>query len=127
MGQTANRWEFPNLVVQTWLLQSLRGSALLRYFGSFAGLEIALFCALLRSFACFCERPRLERPRLGTPEIASVQRTLSTVAGHSAGPLGTNTTPTYANRAIRIAMQRRQGLRGPNSVFLGGAMTANER
>ena len=28
--------------------------------------------------------------------------------------------PTNANRAIRIAAQRTQGLRGPNSVFLGG-------
>ena len=38
-----------------------------------------------------------------------------------------NTTPTNANRAIRIATQRTQGLRGPISVFLGGDMTANER
>ena len=48
-----------------------------------------------------------------------------TLAGHSAGPRGTNTTPTNANRAIRIAKQRTQGLRGANSVFLGGDMTAN--
>ena len=59
--------------------------------------------------------------------IASVQRTQSTLAGHSAGPRGTNTTPTNANHAIRIAVQRTQGLRGPNSVFLGGNVTANER
>ena len=59
--------------------------------------------------------------------IASVQRTQSTLAGHSAGPRGTNTTLTNANRAIRIAVQRTHGLRGPNSVFLGGDMTANER
>ena len=52
--------------------------------------------------------------------IASVQGTRSTLAGHSAGPRGTNTTPTNANRAIRIAAQRTQGLRGPNSVVLGG-------
>ena len=32
-----------------------------------------------------------------------------------------------ANRVIRIAAQRTQGLQGPNSVFLGGAMAANER
>ena len=49
--------------------------------------------------------------------IASVQRTRSTLAGHSAGTRGTNTTPA----------QRTQGLRGPNSVFLEGDMTANER
>ena len=58
--------------------------------------------------------------------IASVQRT-ATLASRSAVPCGANTTPTNANRAIEIAMQRTQGLRGPNSVFLGGDMTANER
>ena len=52
--------------------------------------------------------------------IASVQQTQSTLASHSAVPCGTNTTPTNANRAIRIAAQRTQGLRGPNSVFLRG-------
>ena len=30
-------------------------------------------CALLRAFACFCIRPRLERPRLGTAEQKSVR------------------------------------------------------
>ena len=35
--------------------------------------------------------------------IASVQRTWPTLAGHSAVPLGTSTTPMNANRAIRIA------------------------
>ena len=59
--------------------------------------------------------------------IASVQRMWSTLAGHSAGAGGTNTTPTNANHVIRIAAQRTQGLRGPNSVFLGGDMTANAR
>ena len=58
--------------------------------------------------------------------IASVQRTQSTLAGHSAGPRGTNITPTNANRAIRTAVQQTQGLRGLNTVFLGGDMTANE-
>ena len=42
--------------------------------------------------------------------IASVQRTRSTLAGHSAVPRGTNTTRMNANRAIRIAAQRTQGL-----------------
>ena len=59
--------------------------------------------------------------------IASVQRMQSTLASHSAVPRGTNATLTNANRAIRTAAQRTQGLRGPNSVFLGGDMTANER
>ena len=68
----------------------------------------------------------LDGPNRQSP-IASVQRTRSTLAGHSADPRGTNTTPTNANRAIRIAVQRTQGLGGPNSVFLGGDMTPNER
>ena len=51
--------------------------------------------------------------------IASVQRTRSTLAGHSAVPRGTNTTPMNANSAIRIAAQRTKGLRGPNPVFSG--------
>ena len=70
--------------------------------------------------------PTLDGPNRQSP-IASVQRTRSTLAGHSAVPRGTNTTPTNANRAIRIAMQRMQGLRGPNYVFLGEHMTAKER
>ena len=49
--------------------------------------------------------------------VASVQRTQSTLASHAAIARGTNTTPTNANRTIRIAAQRTQGLRGPNSVF----------
>ena len=59
--------------------------------------------------------------------IASVQRTRSTLASHSAVPRGTKVTRTNANCAIRIAMQRTQGLRGQSTVFLGGDMTANER
>ena len=68
----------------------------------------------------------LDGPNRQSP-IASVQQTQSTIAGHSAGPRGTTTTPTNANRTIRIAVQRTQGLQGPNSVFLGGDMTVNER
>ena len=56
------------------------------------------------------------------------RQTRTTLAIHSAIPRGTNyTTQTNANRTIRIAAQRTQGLRGPNSVVLGGDMTANER
>ena len=76
-------------------------------------------------YVCFLLSP-LDGQNRQSP-IASVQRTRSTLAGHSAVPLGTNTTPTDANRAIRIAARRTQGLRGPNSVLLGGEMTANER
>ena len=64
--------------------------------------------------------------RAKSPIDASVQRMRSTLAGHSAGPCGANTTPTNANRVTRIAAQRTQGLRGPNSVGLGGDMTAKE-
>ena len=42
--------------------------------------------------------------------IASVQRTQSTLADHSAIPRGTDVTRMNANRAIRIAAQPKQGL-----------------
>ena len=41
---------------------------------SFADLRLrafAVICALLRAFACFCVRPRLERPRLGTADFCT--------------------------------------------------------
>ena len=60
----------------------------------------------------------LDGPNRQSP-IASVQHTRSTLAGHSAVPRGTHTAPTNANRAMRIAAQRTQGLREPISVFLG--------
>ena len=47
-------------------LPFLCGSALLHSLRPFTLFcEFVLFCALLRSFACFCVRPRLERPHLG--------------------------------------------------------------
>ena len=58
----------------------------------------------------------LDGPNRQLP-IASVQRTRPALAGLSAVPRGTNTTPMNANRAIRIAAQRTQGLWGPNPVF----------
>ena len=42
--------------------------------------------------------------------IASVQRTRSTLASHSAAPRGANVKRMNANRAMRIAAQRTQGL-----------------
>ena len=54
----------------------------------------------------------LDGPNRQSP-IGSVQRTWSTLAGHSAGPRGTNTTPTKANRVIRTVVQRTQGLHSP--------------
>ena len=58
-------------------LQFLHGSALLRPFAllcAFCALlrPFALLCALLRAFTCFCVRPRLERPRLGTSDTINV-------------------------------------------------------
>ena len=35
--------------------------------------------------------------------------------------------PMNANRSIRTAAQRTQGLWGPNPVFWGGDMSSNER
>ena len=42
--------------------------------------------------------------------IASVQRTQSTLASHSAVPCGTNVKRMNANGAMRVAAQRTQGL-----------------
>ena len=63
---------------QTWLFASFtQKRALLRCFApfcvllhSFADLRLrSIFFARSRSFACFCIRPHLERPRLGTVEL----------------------------------------------------------
>ena len=68
-----NSWEFPNLVVSNLVVCNFYAEALfcalLRSFADLRLRSFALICALLRTFACFCERLRLERPRLGTPEI----------------------------------------------------------
>ena len=69
--------EFPNmfvsnLVVCNFCAEELFCSllhpfcALLRSFADLRLRSFALICVILRSFACFCVRPRLERPRLGT-------------------------------------------------------------
>ena len=71
---------FPNLVVSNLVVCSFYAEALLRrpfalfwQIAPFCALLCscvytlsALICALLRAFACFCVRPRLKRPRLGT-------------------------------------------------------------
>ena len=56
---------------QTWLFQTWLFAFFTRKrsFALFWGLAFALFCAHLRSFARFCVRPRLERPRLGTAGV----------------------------------------------------------
>ena len=48
------------------------------------GLELYIFqiiCALLRAFACFCVRPRLERLRLGTAECSVLLALLQKLVG----------------------------------------------
>ena len=75
-------WEFPNLVVSNLavcnfyaealfcaLLQT-RVCALLRPFALSCTLLQTCVCALLCAIACFCVRPRLQQPRLGTPELS---------------------------------------------------------
>ena len=59
-----------NLVVCKFCAEALF-CTLLRSSTLFCRLVFAIFCAHSRSraFACFCERPRLELPRLGTAEI----------------------------------------------------------
>ena len=80
-------WNFPNLVVSNLVVCNFCAEAFFSCpfaffccisfcsFALFCALAFALFCALLRPvalfcthFASFCVRPRLERPRLGTPE-----------------------------------------------------------
>ena len=63
-----------------------------------------------------CLVEALDGPNRQSP-IASVQRTQSILAGHSAGPHGMNTTPTNSNRAIRITAQRTQGLPSTRTKF----------
>ena len=68
-------WEFPDLVVSNLVVSNYYADALFcplfRPFALFGGLAFAVICGHLRSFACFCERPRLDQPCLGTPEIFS--------------------------------------------------------
>ena len=69
--QSRYSWEFPNLVVSNLAVCNFHAEALfctlLRPFALFCGLASH---APLRSFACFCVRPRLERLRLGISDIA---------------------------------------------------------
>ena len=67
---------------QTWLFQTWLFAfyaealfrALLRSFADLRLRSFALICALLRAFACFCVRPRLERQRLGTAENTRIAK-----------------------------------------------------
>ena len=60
---------FKQLVDQLFAI--LRGSALLCSFALSRLRSFALMCVILRTFACFCVRRRLEQPRLGTAEYNS--------------------------------------------------------
>ena len=60
-------WEFPNLVACKFYVEALF-CALLCPFVDLRSRSFVLIWALLRSFACFCVQPRLERPGLGNSE-----------------------------------------------------------
>ena len=61
----SHSWEFPNLVVSNMVVCIFAPfCSLLRSFADLRLRSLALIYTLLRSFACFCERLRLERPRL---------------------------------------------------------------
>ena len=67
---SGNRWCLHNKGVSD--LHGTLFRALLRPCAPFADLRLrslVLICAVLRAFVCFCVRPRLERPRLGTAEL----------------------------------------------------------
>ena len=55
-----------------------------------------------------------------------IQRTAVSLASHSAIPRATNVARTNANRAIRIAAQRTQGLRTTNFYVFEGELATNE-
>ena len=69
-----------NWLFQTWLFAIVTlfapFCALLRSFADSHLRPFALICSLLRASACFCKRPRLERPRLGTPDLLAEKRPL---------------------------------------------------
>ena len=92
-----------------WVLGGGRGNADFIFMGAgilliFAHLSFSIWLPDLPRVSCPLDGPNRQLP------IASVQRRQSTLASHSAVPLWTKTTPTNANRAIRIAAQRTQGL-----------------
>ena len=63
--------------------------------------------------------PTLDGQNRQSP-IASVQRTRSTLASHSAVPHGKNTTSTNANRAIRIATHNERRVYEDQILCFGG-------
>ena len=69
-------WEFPNLCVSNLVVCDFYVEALfcalLRSFANLRLRSFALFSFFLHAFACFCVRPRLERPRLGTAELSGM-------------------------------------------------------
>ena len=113
----------------TTLREALRGNLPLRGLcGALSEGSVGCLRGFCGVSAGCCGGPR-DFPRFfggSDPMLVTLRICCSQLSQFIPGPRGTNTTPTNANRAIR-AVQRTQGLRGPNSVFLGGAMTANER
>ena len=122
--------------------EDVSGDPIAAYFGRFSGAKwpnhYSNTCRVRMSYLCDsavdspaaqrdnalaskCEHPPFCHPPLNPAQqlpSASVQRTRSTLAAHSAVPRGTNDARVNANRAIRIAAQRAQGLWGLISVFL---------
>ena len=72
------RLYYPNLVVSNPVVFNFYAEALfcalLRPFELFCALAFPLFCAHLRTFACFYVRPRLERPRFILGSAENVQQ-----------------------------------------------------
>ena len=61
---SSQSWSF-----QTWLFAIFTRKGSFALFVPFCALLCSCVCALLRSFACFCVQPRVERPRLGISEF----------------------------------------------------------
>ena len=103
---------------QTWLFQTWLFAifvqkrsvapfcALLRSFADLRLHSFARIWALLRSIACFCVPPRLERPRLGTAEVKALRKP-SGLGGSEMNPethttliKGVGFTPLYLQKGI---------------------------
>ena len=124
-------WEFPYLVVLNLVVCNFYAEALFcAHLHPFADLRLSSFadiCALLRTSACFCIRPRLERPRLGTAEQKRRSSLLSWIDFRESPELGalqgmaSAISPTADNEAdtARLSGTSRCNMTGfPSSKLL---------
>ena len=74
------------------------------------GMSVGCLMGCFRAPPPWRKTAPLKRPIKRSMTIASVQRTRSTLASQSPVPQGTNVKRMNANRVIRIAAQRTQGL-----------------